>query len=190
MTFNAGSDAAGVREMEGLTVQRDDRGPGGPAMAAAEAAPAAGDVSSQTPASVVASRQPAGSAPRTSSSSPVTATGAPSGGGTALQGSPGTPRLTGGGSGKAQRAPRPAADLVAPPNPGSGSPGQNLGDTTQVITDELGRVVDRIDPRLGETVQGVGQGVGQLVGGLTGQKPGQGLGQGVGRLVDGLTGTR
>jgi len=178
VAFKASAGADGIREIEGLTVDRDERaGPGGPAMAAAEAAPTAGGVSPRTPASVVASRPPGGSAPESSSS--VATGGISSDAGGPGGSPPGTrsfrpPQPTGGATELPQPTPQVPVGLEVPGSSDPGQARQSLGETTQVITDDLGRVVDSIDPRLGETVQGLGQGVGQLVDGLAG----------------GLTGTR
>jgi len=184
VAFNSSSGSEGIRQLEGLVVDRAEPvGLNGPAMAAAEAAPAAGAVSSRPPASVVRARAPGGTAAPAPSSSVATAN-APAGvGGTTPGGLPGTPPLdspgsTGGRGGQPRPAPDAVADTEALAIPDSDQTGQSLGQTTQELTDGVGTVVDGVDPRLGETVKGLGQGVGQLVDGLTGG------------LTDGLAGGR
>ncbi len=49
-----------------------------------------------------------------------------------------------------------------------GQTGQSLGQTTQGVTDGVGRAVDGVDPRLGDTVRSLGKTTGDLVDGLTG----------------------
>jgi len=170
VAFNGSSVSDGIRQLEGLVVDRDEP-VGGPALAAAEAAPTAGGVSPRPPASVLrARRAPGGSAGPVPSSSVATAD-APSGAGGPTPGvAPGAPPLgsTGGGGGQPRLAPDATADTEALSIPGSDQSRQNLGQTTQGLTDEVGSVVEGVDPRLGETVQGLGQGAAQLVGGLTG----------------------
>ena len=169
VAFNGSSVSDGIRQLEGLVVDRDEP-VGGPALAAAEAAPTAGGVSPRPPASVLRARAPGGSAGPAPSSSAATAD-APSGAGGTIPGVPaGAPALgsTGGGGGQPRLAPDATADTEALSIPGSDQSRQNLGQTTQGLTDEVGSVVEGVDPRLGETVQGLGQGAAQLVGGLTG----------------------
>ncbi|MDQ3648117.1 MAG: hypothetical protein M3433_05965 [Actinomycetota bacterium] len=171
VAFNGFSVVQGIRELEGLVVDRDEPvGLSGPALAAAEAAPAAGGVSSRPPAPVVGSRASGGTAGPTAPSS-VPAAGPPVGVAPAPGTSPRTRRVrprrpTGGGPAEPQPGARAAA--AAPPRRGSDQSRQSLGETTEVLTDNLGRVVDNLDPGLGRTVKGLGQGVGQLVDGLTG----------------------
>jgi len=175
VAFNSSSVPEGIRQLEGLVVDREEPvGLSGPALAAAEAAPTAGGVSPRPPASVLRARAPGGTAGPAPSSSVATAD-APSGaGGTIPGGLPGTPPLdspgsTGGRGGQPRPAPDAVADTEALAIPDSDQ-GQSLGQTTQELTDGVGTVVDGVDPRLGETVKGLGEGVGQLVDGLTGSR--------------------
>jgi len=173
VAFNSSSGSEGIRQLEGLVVDREEPvGLSGPALAAAEAAPTAGGVSPRPPASVLRARAPGGTAGPAPSSSAATAD-APSGAGGTIPGvPPGAPALgsTGGGGGQPRLAPDATADTEALATPGSDQSRQNLGQTTQELTDGVGTVVDGVDPRLGETVEGLGEGVGQLVGGLTGSR--------------------
>ena len=173
VAFNGSSVSEGIRQLEGLVVDRDEPvGLSGPALAAAEAAPTAGGVSPRPPATVVRSRPPGGTARPAPSSSSVAAADAPSGAGGAIPGGPpdtpplDTPGSTGGGSEPPQLAPDAPADTGSLLSTDPDRPGQSLGQTTQELTDGVGSVVDGVDPRLGETVKGLGEGVGQLVDGL------------------------
>ena len=167
VAFNSSSVSDGIRELEGLVVDRGEpTGLSGPALAAAEAAPAAGGLSARPPASAVSTTGPV-------AQSSVATAGAPAGAGAAPQASPGgrtfrSPGSTRGGRGDPQQTPDTTGGGGAFPTSDLGRSQKSLGGTTQEITDGVGRVVDGVDPRLGETVKGLGNTTGQLVDGLTG----------------------
>ena len=173
VAFNSSSVSDGIRELEGLVVDRGEpTGLSGPALAAAEAAPAAGGVSARPPASAVPLRATASTTGPLAQSS-VASAGAPAGAGAAPQASPGgrtfrSPGSTRGGRGDPQQTPDITGGGGAFPTSDLGRSQKSLGKTTQEITDGVGRVVDGVDPRLGETVKGLGKTTGQLVDGLTG----------------------
>ena len=170
VAFNSSSVSDGIRELEGLVVDRGE--PSGPALAAAEAAPAAGGVSARPPASAVPLRATASTTGPVAQSSVATA-GAPAGAGAAPQASPSgrtlrSPGSTRRGRGDPQQTPDTTGGGGAFPTSDLGRSQKGVGETTQEITDGVGRVVDGVDPRLGETVKGLGKTTGQLVDGLTG----------------------
>jgi len=166
VAFNSSSVSDGIRELEGLEVDRGE--PSGPALAAAEAALAAGGVSARPPAS----RARASTTGPVAQSSVATA-GAPAGAGAVPQASPGgrtfrLPDSTRRGRGDPQQTPGTTGGGGASPPSDLGRSQRSLGETTQEITDGVGLVVDGVDPRLGDTVKGLGKTTGQLVDGLTG----------------------
>lgn len=182
VAFNTSSVSDGIRQLEGLIVDRDEPvGLGGPALAAAEAAPTAGGVSARPPASAAPARPREGTATAGSAAPASAGTAAPfAPRGGVPQGSPNprafrSPRSLSGGGGRAQQRPSPSRGPAISPTSELTRSAESLGQTTEGITTGLGDVVGGVDPRLGQTVKGLGQTTGQLVDGLTG-------------TVDGLTG--
>jgi hypothetical protein len=168
VAFNGGSLSKGMDQLEGLIVDRDQPlGLTGPALAAAEAAPSAGSVASPppTPSSPPAAApggSPAGSAPSSFDGGSGAVAGAPVAGGPPPLSGPSTPRPS------TPRRPRPSTIAEDGASGLPGRPQETLGEVTGSLTGEVGRVVDGVDPRLGQTVESVGTGAGGLVDGLSG----------------------
>jgi hypothetical protein len=174
VAFNQFSASKNGRELEGLLVDRDQPpGLSGPALAAAEAAPAARGVSARPPASVAASLRSGATraADGAAASSGASGGGTGSAGTTAPGGSGGGPAITGpqGGGGPSQQAGGGASTLATPslPAPGTGG-GHAVGQTTDGVTQGVGGAIDNVAPGLGGTVRRVGETTGGLLDGLTG----------------------
>ena len=168
VAFNGVSVSQGLRELEGLVVDRDEPvGLSGPALAAAEAAPASRGVSSRPPASVSAGATAVGAGAAGAGAGGAGGSGAAPGGSSGPGGGSGgpvagTPQQGGAGGGGVQTPERRRVDGGhAPALPGGGGGGQSLGQTTQGVTDGVGNVVDSVDPRLGDTVRGLGETTGE-----------------------------
>ena len=174
VTFNGGSVSQTLRELEGLVVDRDEpTGLSGPALAAAEAAPASRGVSSRPPGSVAAGavrarvRRQAGRAPL----GPARPAGAgrigrhrraPQAARAPARPSREPARASGQTAGAGSGPPAGTAPAV----PGGG--GGSLGQTTEGVGEGVGDAVEGVSPDLGDTVRGLGETTGGLVDGLTG----------------------
>jgi hypothetical protein len=167
VAFNAWPGGDPMKGLKGLVVGDNENSLklSGPALVAANAAPAAGAVAAGPPAA--AAGQPTTGGPGGGLANPLR----PPSGGAPTPGQPSRPP-----SGTTAPAPaRPPSTLPATPGPPNVEEvSRGLGGTVEQVTGDLGKTVGGVNPQLGQGVSDTGKALSEIVQGIGG-KAQQGL---------------